>query len=1797
MYVEPSQHNKKWVWIPHSTQSFVSGYIDSIKENIATIITENNETHKVPLHRVSKMNPSKFNMVEDLALLSYLNEPSVLCNLKQRYEHDMIYTYSGLFLLSINPYKELKKMYSKSAIEEYQNHYRTSKQTGSAVTLQPHIFAFANSAYNLMLVNKENQSILITGESGAGKTVNTKKVIRFLAHIAREKDCSDDEVDISEKILETNTILEAFGNAQTIKNDNSSRFGKFIKIEFLEGKITGAYIEKYLLEKSRVTHVNANERNYHIFYQIVKGITKHGNFTSNDKKYDDFLEEIKSEMLFNANIKYDDFKYLKGTNFNIPNVDDASDFYQLNKSMNILGFSKEEKIKIFKIISAILHLGNLEFKENNDQVSLLNNEVLTNVCSLLKIPREKFLMSLLSPVIQAGNEKFVNSRSVEQVYQIVEALSRMLYERMFEKIIDKINVVLSNDSYKLNDKCNFIGVLDIAGFEIYLKNDFEQLCINFTNEKLQQFFNNHMFILEQEIYKRENIDWNFIDFGLDLQPTIDIIEKNNPIGIFSYLDEECVMPKGTDLTFLAKLSEVTNKKSDNLRNSVDGKFTKENHNLTINNSGSMFESFQKKVPIEILKLKNGFIIDHYAGRVEYIVDQWLKKNKDPHFEYLSCLLRESEDQYVREIFTFNSTGKKGFFRTVVQKHKDSLNMLMTQLRKTSPFFVRCILPNTEKKSNKLDNQLVLNQLKCNGVMEGIRISRQGYPTRILFREFRNRYSILCDYSKEMIDNKEACLKILTAIEPEIRRNSSENQTFDMENTQSDNLRINNIYKVGITMIFFKQGVLAEIEDIRDRRLEYFVGKLQSYVSGRLVYKRLAQKSIRKEAIRVVQKNARLSIQFMKWGWWRLYLKVKPLLEMTKYENIINQKNEEITRYNAHVKNEINKNDELKAKLVNIEKSNRSLVEEIEGKINQINEREELLNALRIEISDIQDKLEQSNQDNVKNNEKLNQKIKIVEQMQQFSVGQQDELNTVKKDLENMKKVNDKLNEERLKLQEKVTSKEAEMKNVNIKNISERDGLLIEKEKKILQFEQKNKELEQKLREIENNFQVQIKDLKNKVEHEIHQNEQLSLKQKSILEEQEKTTFETNEIQAINKQLSKDLKNKNEAYEKLKREIEDMNFGNQNIEANNLKLENKLKRFNEENDELKEKMKQDAIRFADFINENRILKEEKETLMQELEDEKNRKIGLTQSEESLLARFKTMQEENKRLIDLANEKENNMVHLKNTVDSLTKENQSRLQSRLDDFFKQENKYKKTINDLRVKNLHHENELYEIKMNKEVGVDNKAYENEIQKRKRFENLLTEEENKNIQLKNTIASLQIERDDIDRKNKLNEERCSQYESNSDLIGSNVKEIERLKGIINQRISDHNKVFENMLQKYRKDNDALSLEKSDLTERNKRLNDSVVTLSKKLQSVEQKFSKDQNELEQKVEEYCREIGSINASYKAIYDENCELKNQIEEKENVIKKERRKNIDIENSISNIEQTLKDKIFACEKKILEQNNKINYQSGRNHTLENKLMNMTAEYSNPSGSYLCDHCSIEKCICDSKCVIKCTSDFAATKKIEDLKLTLENEKYNYTNLQNKYERLNKNYVEFSKEYETLAKKQNENNGLIISLQKKAQLAQEHILLKSEQLSESLRETDSKKSEIETCNIIIKKLNSKIDEYKGKVDYLCTKASENNQPDELKAEKNKNDSMQTSLLILEKDLLRSNDLNEKYRKKIYERDETIKTITNEINNWQVEFLELKKMCNMYSLKISHLERDLEEEKLINNTLRYNSIMKSD
>uniref|UniRef100_I3MBW9 Myosin-2 n=1 Tax=Ictidomys tridecemlineatus TaxID=43179 RepID=I3MBW9_ICTTR len=878
---------KTSVFVAEPKESFVKGTIQSREAGKVTVKTDAGATLTVKDDQVFPMNPPKFDKIEDMAMMTHLHEPAVLYNLKERYAAWMIYTYSGLFCVTVNPYKWLP-VYNPEVVTAYRGKKRQEAP--------PHIFSISDNAYQFMLTDRENQSILITGESGAGKTVNTKRVIQYFATIAvtgekKKEESGKNQGTLEDQIISANPLLEAFGNAKTVRNDNSSRFGKFIRIHFgTTGKLASADIETYLLEKSRVTFQLKAERSYHIFYQI----------TSNKKP-----ELI--EMLLITTNPYD-YPFVSQGEISVASIDDQEELMATDSAIDILGFTNEEKVSIYKLTGGVMHYGNMKFKQKQreEQAEPDGTEVADKAAYLQGLNSADLLKALCYPRVKVGNEYVTKGQTVEQVTNAVGALAKAVYEKMFLWMVTRINQQLDTKQ----PRQYFIGVLDIAGFEIFDFNSLEQLCINFTNEKLQQFFNHHMFVLEQEEYKKEGIEWTFIDFGMDLAACIELIEK--PMGIFSILEEECMFPKATDTSFKNKLYEQHLGKSAN---------------------------FQKPKVVKG-KAEAHFSLIHYAGTVDYNITGWLDKNKDPLNETVVGLYQKSSLKTLAYLFSGAQTAeaeasggaakkggkKKGSsFQTVSALFRENLNKLMTNLRSTHPHFVRCIIPNETKTPGAMEHELVLHQLRCNGVLEGIRICRKGFPSRILYADFKQRYKVLNASAipeGQYIDSKKASEKLLASI--------------DIDHTQ---------YKFGHTKVFFKAGLLGLLEEMRDDKLAQLITRTQAMCRGflaRVEYQKMVE---RRESIFCIQYNIRAFMNVKHWPWMKLFFKIKPLLKSAETEKEMATMKEEFQKTKDELAKSEAKRKELEEKMVSLLKEKNDLQLQVQSEAEGLADAEERCDQL------------------------------------------------------------------------------------------------------------------------------------------------------------------------------------------------------------------------------------------------------------------------------------------------------------------------------------------------------------------------------------------------------------------------------------------------------------------------------------------------------------------------------------------------------------------------------------------------------------------------------------------------------------------------------------------------------------------------------------------------------------------------------------------------------------------------------------------------------------------------------------
>ncbi|XP_043216625.1 myosin heavy chain, non-muscle-like isoform X2 [Amphibalanus amphitrite] len=1143
---------KRLVWIPHETHGFVAAGIkrDSGDE-VEVEIADTGKMVLVNKDDIQKMNPPKFNKVEDMAELTCLNEASVLHNLKDRYFSGLIYTYSGLFCVVVNPYRRLP-IYSEKVVELYKGKKRHE--------VPPHVFAVTDNAYRSMLQDREDQSILCTGESGAGKTENTKKVIQYLAHVAASKPKSSHvSGELEQQLLQANPILEAFGNAKTVKNDNSSRFGKFIRINFdASGFIAGANIETYLLEKSRAIRQANDERTFHIFYQLLAG-------ASEAQKKEFLLEQPKN------------YSFLTFGNVSVSGVDDAHEFKATVDAMHIMGMNQDDLQSIFRVISAVLQFGNMKFKQerNSDQATLPDNTVAQKVSHLLGLNVTEMTKAFLKPKIKVGRDHVTKAQTKEQVEFAIEAISKACYERLFKWLVTRINRSLDRTK---RQGASFLGILDIAGFEIFDLNSFEQLCINYTNEKLQQLFNHTMFVLEQEEYQREGIEWKFIDFGLDLQPTIDLIEK--PMGIMALVDEECWFPKATDKSYVEKLVQA---------HTTHPKFLK--------------SDFREKADFSVI---------HYAGKVDYLADQWLMKNMDPLNENVVSLLQASQDQFVVNIWKdaeivgmaqqalsdtqFGSRTRKGMFRTVSQLYKEQLSKLMVTLRNTNPNFVRCIIPNHEKKSNRIDASLVLDQLRCNGVLEGIRICRQGFPNRIPFQEFRQRYELLTPgvIPKGFMDGKKACEKMITALELDP-----------------------NLFRVGQSKIFFRAGVLAHLEEERDFKISDLIINFQSYCRGMLA-RRMFQKRLQQlNAIRIIQRNCAAYLKLRNWQWWRLYTKVKPLLQVTKQEEKLTQKEDElrsvVEKLDVQTKEcqEVEKKfrqaleeknilaeqlqaetelcaeaEEMRARLAARKQELEEILHDMESRLEEEEERVNGMNAekkkLQINIQDLEEQLEEE--------EAARQKIQLEKVQCDARVKKLEEEMAVSEDMNQKLQKEKKMLEERASDLAQTVAEEEERSKHLTKLKTKHESTIADLEERL----RKEQQLRQELERVKRRLETEINDLKEQLAEKKAQVEDLQLQLAKREEELTQAMMKVDEEAAGKAQAQKAIREVESQLTELQEDLESER------EARN-KAEKQKRDLNEELEALKNELL-DSLDTTAAQQELRTKREEELTKMQKAVEE-------------------------------------------------------------------------------------------------------------------------------------------------------------------------------------------------------------------------------------------------------------------------------------------------------------------------------------------------------------------------------------------------------------------------------------------------------------------------------------------------------------------------------------------------------------------------------------------------------------------
>ncbi|KAI4329848.1 hypothetical protein MLD38_028188 [Melastoma candidum] len=716
------------VWLEDLDDAWIDGEVIEVKDDELKVLCTSGKTVEVKASAVfPKDTEVPSSGVDDMTKLAYLHEPGVLQNLRIRYDMNEIYTYTGSILIAVNPFRKLPHLYDGHMMAQYKG--------ADIGELSPHPFAVADAAYRLMIKDEKSQAILVSGESGAGKTETTKQLMRYLAYMGGR--AADEGRSVEQQVLESNPVLEAFGNAKTVRNNNSSRFGKFVEIQFDQrGRISGAAIRTYLLERSRVCQVSDPERNYHCFYMLCAAPQ----------------EEVEKYKLGPPNT----FHYLNQSNFyELEGLDESKEYLATRRAMEVVGMSPSEQDAIFRVVAAILHLGNIEFIKGEEMDSSMPKDEKSRFH--LKTAAELFMCdegaledSLCKRVMVTRDETITKWLDPESATVSRDALAKIVYSRLFDWIVEKINNSIGQDS---NSKF-LIGVLDIYGFESFKRNSFEQFCINLTNEKLQQHFNQHVFKMEQEEYTKEEIDWSYIEF-VDNQDILDLIEKK-PGGIIALLDEACMFPRSTNETFAQKL----------------------------------YQTFKDHKRFSKPKLaRSDFTICHYAGDVTYQTEHFLDKNKDYVIAEHQALLSASECSFISGLFppSAEDSTKQSKFSSIGSRCKQQLQELLQTLSATEPHYIRCVKPNNLLKPSIFENKNILQQLLCGGVMEAIRISCAGYPTRKPFFEFIKRFGIL---APEVLDRRSDEAIICKRLLEKIRLDG---------------------YQIGKTKVFLRAGQMAELD--------------------------------------------------------------------------------------------------------------------------------------------------------------------------------------------------------------------------------------------------------------------------------------------------------------------------------------------------------------------------------------------------------------------------------------------------------------------------------------------------------------------------------------------------------------------------------------------------------------------------------------------------------------------------------------------------------------------------------------------------------------------------------------------------------------------------------------------------------------------------------------------------------------------------------------------------------------------------------------------------------------------------
>ena len=824
----------------------------------------------------------------------------------------------------------------------------------------------------------------------------------------------------------------------------------------------------------------------------------------------------------------------------IDNVDDAEEMKATDEAFDVLNFSAQEKTDLFKATGAIMHWGNSKWKQRprEEQAETDGTEECEKVAHLLGVESADLIKGLLKPRIKVGNEYVNKGQNKDQVCNSIGALSKSIYSRLFQWLVDRVNETLDVKTKRQF----FIGVLDIAGFEIFDYNGFEQLCINYTNERLQQFFNHHMFVLEQEEYKKEGIQWEMINFGMDLQACIDLIEK--PMGILSILEEECIVPKASDKTFQEKLYAQHLGKHPNFGKPKPAKGKAEAH----------------------------FDLHHYAGTVSYSVTGWLEKNKDPINTTVATLFKTSKTNGVlaklyQDMGQEEEKGKAkkgGGMQTISSGHREQLNKLMNTLKQTHPHFVRCIIPNEIKTGGVLDPHLVMHQLKCNGVLEGIRICRKGFPNRMMYAEFKQRYSILAPNAvpKGFVDATKATGSIL-----------------------KDIALGEDLFRLGHTKVFFRAGVLGHLEDLRDSAISKIICMLQAHIRMYIMKKAYKVMLDQRLALSVLQRNIKAYLSLRNWAWWKLYTKVKPLLSVARQEDELKAREEEFNKLKESFEKEEKLRKELEETNFKLLKEKNELYTQLQSERDNSGNAEERIQKLVLQKADVETQLKEMEEklgEQESNASDLNSKKKKLEQ----------DINDLKKDIDDLRSKLNKSDSENKSKDNQIHKLQDEMSHQDevITKLNREKKRLEETNSKTLEQLQQEEDKNNHLNKVKTKLEQTLDEAEDNLEREKKGRADLDKAKRKLESDLKNSQSQIEEIERLKKDLEDNLKRKDAELNNMGSKVEDEHGQVVNLQKKIKELQKRLEEADEEIEAERqaknkaEKQRSDLSRELDELNE-------------------------------------------------------------------------------------------------------------------------------------------------------------------------------------------------------------------------------------------------------------------------------------------------------------------------------------------------------------------------------------------------------------------------------------------------------------------------------------------------------------------------------------------------------------------------------------------------------------------------------------